>query len=48
VLAGKIRGYASLVPLAEAVVVEEDVACDDCLGWDGALEVSPARFLPMV
>ena len=48
VLTGKIRGYASLVPLAEAVPAEEEVACDDFLGRDGALEVSPARLLPMV
>ena len=47
-LAGKIRGYASLVPLAEAVAVEEEVARDDFLGWDRALEVSPTRFFPMV
>ena len=43
-----MRGYASLVPLAEAVAVEDEVSRDNFLGWDGVLEVSPTRFLPMV
>jgi len=33
-----MRGYASVVPLAEVVVAEEEVALDDFLGWDGALK----------
>jgi len=43
-----MRGYASLVPLAEVVAAEEEVALDDFFGWDGALEASPTLFLPMV
>jgi len=43
-----MRGYASLVPLAEAVAAEEEVAPDDFLGWDRAFEASPTLFLPMV
>ena len=35
-----MRGYPSLVPLAEAVAVEEEVALDDFFGWDGAFEAS--------
>jgi len=43
-----MRGYASLVPLAKAVEVEDEVTLYDFLGWDGALEASPTRFLPIV
>ena len=48
VLAGKIIGKASLVPLAAAGAVEDDVAFDDFLGRDGPLEGSLVRCLPIV
>jgi len=48
VLAGKSKGYASFVPLAEAGAVDDEVAREVFLGWDGALEPSPTRFVPMV
>ena len=47
VLAGKIKGYASFLPLAEEGAAKEEVALDDFLGIEGAFEPSPTRFLPM-
>ena len=37
-----------MVPLAAVGAVDDEVALDDFLGSDGALEVSPIRFLPIV
>lgn len=36
-----------MVPFAVVGAVDEDAALDDFLGSDGALEVSPIRFLPI-
>jgi len=48
VLAGNTRAKASLVPFAAVGAVNDDVALNDFLGADGALEVSPICFLPIV
>ena len=37
-----------MVPFAAVGAVDDEVALDDFLGSDGALEVSPIRFLPIV
>ena len=42
--AGKIRGYASLVPLAEAVAVEEEVALSTSKTADFFFPIQASSF----
>ena len=37
-----------MIPFAAVGAVDDEVALDDFLGSDGALEVSPIRFIPIV